>query len=121
MTSADPSTGFGNLHVTGTVNLAGATLQLFASGLSPGTELVFIENDGTDPIIGTFAGLPEGAIITDSSGTYRISYVAGTGNDVALTVLAPATVPTLSWWALSALACVLALVACNTGTGSNPI
>jgi hypothetical protein len=91
ITSDDPSTGFANLHVSGTVNLGGATLDLLTTGLNPGTELVFIENDGVDPIVGTFAGLPEGAIITNSSGSYRISYVAGTGNDVALTVVVPTT------------------------------
>ena len=60
--------------------------------MSPGTKLVFIENDGEDPTVGTFGGLPEGAMITNDSRSYRISYVAGTGNDVALTALVPTTI-----------------------------
>lgn len=120
ITSADPSTGFGNLHVTGSVNLGGATLELIASGLSPGTHLVLIDNDGTDPIIGTFAGLPEGAIIADSSGTYRISYVAGTGNDVGLTALIPTTTTVSASPSPSFVNQMVTLTATVTATGHVP-
>jgi hypothetical protein len=120
ISSADPSTGFANLHVTGTVNLGGAALDLFATGLSPGTELVFIENDGTDPIVGTFAGLAEGAIITNSSGSYRISYVAGTGNDVALTVVVPTTTTLSSSPNPSFFGQSVTLTATVTATGGVP-
>lgn len=94
--TTDPSSGFANLHVTGSVSLGGATLIVFnetSSGFAPGDQLTFIVNDGTDPVVGTFAGLPEGAIVSGSgeSRQYRISYVAGTGNDVVLTVVGPST------------------------------
>jgi hypothetical protein len=120
ISAADPSTGFANLHVTGTVNLGGAALQLFTTGLSPGTQFIFIENDGTDPIVGTFAGLPEGAIITDSSGSYRISYVAGTGNDVALTVVVPTTTTLSSSPNPSFFGQSVTLTATVTATGGVP-
>ena len=49
---------------------------------------LLIDNDGTDPVVGTFAGLPEGATFTVAGVPLQISYVAGTGNDVVVTTLA---------------------------------
>jgi hypothetical protein len=88
---------YGQLDVHGTVNLAtdngsGATLNLvpgssFANPLCQ--NLTLIRNDGTDPVQGTFAGLPEGAVVTLDALTYHITYMGGDGNDVVL--LAPPT------------------------------
>ncbi len=83
-------TGYSQLVVKGTVTLGGAALDLTISptfqSASAGNELILIDNDGTDPIEDTFAGLAEGAIITGPGGTqFRLSYVGGTGNDVTLT------------------------------------
>jgi hypothetical protein len=51
---------------------------------------IIIDNDGTDPVTGTFAGLPEGASVVGEGWLFRISYTGGTGNDVTLTrLLAP--------------------------------
>jgi hypothetical protein len=89
--------GFGNLHVTGSVVLGGATLQLLGTGsVHAGDQLLLIENDGVDPVVGTFLGLPEGVIIASGPGGFRysISYAGGTGNDVVLTVLT--SVPTIT-------------------------
>jgi autotransporter-associated beta strand protein len=84
-----PGTGYSQLIVHGGVDLGGAQLALAViPGAVPGgsADLVLIDNDGTDPVVGTFAGLAEGAIVTAPSGaTFRISYVGGTGNDVTLT------------------------------------
>ena len=44
-----------------------------------------MNNDGSDPIVGTFAGLPQGALLTAAGQTFRINYSGGTGNDVTLT------------------------------------
>jgi fibronectin-binding autotransporter adhesin len=86
---------FGNIRVTGTVELTGPALTLSgtASGVALGNQFVMIENDGADPIAGTFAGLPEGATISGGPGNfnYVISYIGGTGNDIVLTA---ATAPT---------------------------
>jgi hypothetical protein len=93
--SSSPN-GFGTLHVTGSVTLGGATLQLLGTGnVNVGDQLMIIDNDGVDPVVGTFAGLPEGAIMMPSPGSFRylISYAGGTGNDVTLTAL-PGTTPT---------------------------
>jgi hypothetical protein len=73
--------------VTGTVNLGGATLASPSHG-------VIIENDGTDPVVGTFAGLPEGAGIEPQH--VAITYVGGDGNDVEIKTLPARTTTTLT-------------------------
>jgi hypothetical protein len=103
-------TQYGHLDVTGTVNLGGRPLALRGSFVPvAGTVFTIVTNDGTEPIVGTFAGLPEGATVTFNGVPLTISYVGGTGNDIALTATgAPVggftPVPTLSEWALLALA-----------------
>ena len=63
----------------------------------PGQSFTIIENDGTDPVNGTFntpplangayTPLPEGSTLTTASGVkLTISYHGGDGNDVTLTV-----------------------------------
>jgi autotransporter-associated beta strand protein len=103
-----PLTGVASdrLAVAGTVNLGGATLQLqplFVTSSSPGAVFRILDNDGTDPVTGTFANLPENATLTAQAvgviggqavvqtQFYRISYRGGDGNDVVLTYLNTAT------------------------------
>lgn len=64
-------------------------------GFTPGVGDVFtiVDNDASDPISGTFAELPEGAVFTQDGVGFEISYVGGTGNDVTLTVLPAASDP----------------------------
>jgi autotransporter-associated beta strand protein len=74
------------LSVAGKVNLSGAALSVnlgFAPAL--GSAFALIQNDGTDAVVGTFAGLPEGTTLLLGGMTFQISYVGGTGNDVVLT------------------------------------
>lgn len=85
-------TGAGNfdqLNVTGTVNLGSATLATsLYGGYVPvlNDSFVIINNDGSDAITGTFAGLAQNAEFTLAGGyKFRISYTGGTGNDVTLT------------------------------------
>ncbi len=83
--------GSGKLVVTGTVTINNATLTIDVSQM-PGDsdEFVLIDNDGIDPINGTFAGLPEGAVFKAGGTYFKISYAAGDdGNDVELTALVP--------------------------------
>ena len=94
VTGPAAGTGYDPLDVNGTVVLNGATLG-FTVGYAPqvGDALVVLANDGTDPIAGTFAGLPQGATFaaTDPAGRpdlFRVDYAGGDGNDVALTVVA---------------------------------
>ncbi|MCA8995622.1 MAG: hypothetical protein KDA80_01505, partial [Planctomycetaceae bacterium] len=80
-----PGDGFDQIIVTGAVTLTGAGLES-ARSVTPavGTELVIIDNDGVDPVVGTFNGLPEGAKLTINKQAFEITYVGGDGNDVAL-------------------------------------
>ena len=76
-----------------------------------GNVFTIIANDGADAVVGTFAGLAEGATITLNGVTLVISYVGGTGNDVVLTAQAAAVaapIPTLSAWAMILLSALLA-------------
>src|SRR5262249_31142068 len=71
----DPGAGYDRLDVTGTVILNGATL-IASLGFSPapGERFVIISNDGTDRVSGTFAGLPQGAVLRIGGVAFRIDY-----------------------------------------------
>ncbi len=79
---------FDQTVVTGTVDLASATLNV-SLNYTPtiGNEIPIIENEGSGAISNTFSGLPEGSLLTFGNVTMQISYVGGIGsNDVVLTV-----------------------------------
>ena len=82
---------FDQLDVTGSVSLGGATLtvdQTFTPGATD--QFIIINNDGTDVVSGTFAGLPQGSTIIGPDGTELVvNYRGGDGNDVVLQVNAP--------------------------------
>ncbi|MBS1793306.1 MAG: right-handed parallel beta-helix repeat-containing protein [Acidobacteria bacterium] len=81
-------TGYDQVNVTGTVSLGGATLNV-TTGFAPtaGNTFTIINNDGADPVSGTFDALPEGTVFYVGANSFRISYVGGTGNDVVLTAV----------------------------------
>ncbi|MDP9403998.1 MAG: Ig-like domain repeat protein [Actinomycetota bacterium] len=82
-----PGTGYDQLDVVGKVNLGGATLDV-SLGFDPalGDSFIIINNDGDDPVVGTFAGLREKAIFSVSERRFQITYMGGgNGNDVVLT------------------------------------
>lgn len=70
------------------VTLAGTLMVSARPGLATNSTYVIIDNDGTDPIGGTFSGLPNNATFFQSGYTWRISYIGGSGNDVTLTAVA---------------------------------
>src|SRR5262249_11630519 len=79
---------FDSLDVAGTVSLGGATLTAsLGAGFTPsaGQTFTIINNDGTDMVIGTFAGLAQGATVVIGGRPFTTSYTGGTGNDVVLT------------------------------------
>ena len=85
---------YDQLSITGTVTLAGTVNIHLADGFVPtiGEELVILNNDGTDKIVGVFAGLPESAVFTVGSSKFQMTYEGGADtNDVILTVVDPAT------------------------------
>jgi CSLREA domain-containing protein len=71
------------LDVTGSVTLGGAMLSLTGTftGAAIGTSLVIVNNDGSDPVSGTFS---QGASVALNGELYTISYTGGDGNDVVL-------------------------------------
>ncbi len=93
-----PDSGYRQLNIMGNLNLSGVSLTLSGSLVpAPGSSFAIINNAGHDPIIGTFNGLPEGAVIANFLGSglnATISYVGGNGNDVVITV--PSTVSAVS-------------------------
>ena len=82
------------LDVAGAVNLGGSNLELnsFFAAPQAGDQVTIINNDGTDPVVGTFGSLPEGASFAFGNATLQISYQGGDGNDVVLRVTAVAPV-----------------------------
>ncbi len=88
MEGTNPATpDFDQLIVNGTVSLNGALDVTHLNSFSPvnGNSFTIIDNDGTDAVVGTFAGLSEGATFVSDGKAYSISYAGGTGNDVVLT------------------------------------
>jgi autotransporter-associated beta strand protein len=96
-------TGYDQVNTTGSVTLLGGSIDLTLSGYAPqfADRFYVILNDGTDPVAGSFAGLPEGAFV-GSSGPYAffIGYSGNgdggsVGNDVFLSIPEPASFATL--------------------------
>jgi hypothetical protein len=83
----DASAGtYGNVAVIGAVNINGATLLQPIDGVSTRGN-VFTILTSTGPLSGTFAGDPDGTVITDSRGaSFAIHYLA---NSVTLTNVTP--------------------------------
>lgn len=86
---AHPGNGAGfhdQIAVTGTVDLTNTNANFtISTGYAAGDQYELIDNDGSDPVTGTFNGLPEGAVMTIGSHRYILTYKGGTGNDVVLT------------------------------------
>jgi autotransporter-associated beta strand protein len=70
--------------VNGIVTLSGALLNLrVGSQIAPAATYIIIDNDGVDPVVGTFASVTENLPFL----TPFVVYNAGTGNDVAVRML----------------------------------
>ncbi|OWK36435.1 YDG domain-containing protein [Fimbriiglobus ruber] len=82
------TSSFDELNASGTVDVTGSTLNLNVLG-SPnvGDQFLIVNNDGTDAVVGQFAG---GATITAANNSqyiFTINYAGGDGNDIVATVL----------------------------------
>jgi len=94
-----PGSGYDQLNVAGTVNLAGVTLQPLLGFSAPtGAQFVLISNDAFDTVTGTFNSLAEGGKLYIGGGLFQITYqfTGRFGNDVALQALATPPPPTLT-------------------------
>ena len=84
-------TGYDQTVAFGPVSLGGATLSVLL-GFTPvsGDVFTIIRNDSGQATGGTFAGLPEGALISVDDRLLQISYVGGAStHDVTLTDVTP--------------------------------
>src|SRR4029079_10828463 len=79
-------TDFDQLIVNGTVNLGGVNLSTAGSTISAaqGDTLRLIDNDSTDAVAGTFAGIADGDVILINGQPFFVNYDGGTGNDVVI-------------------------------------
>lgn len=79
-------TSHDQLHVEGSVSLINSSLKVSVGFPSnPGDQFVIVDNDGADPVVGRFNGLPQDAVLKIDGASYRITYTGGTGNDIVLT------------------------------------
>jgi autotransporter-associated beta strand protein len=90
-----PGSGYDQLNVRGSVTLTGVDLAVARNFNSlAGSQFVLINNDASDPIVGTFVGKPEGGTFTVGGVQFLITYAGGDGNDVALTQISgPVALP----------------------------
>jgi hypothetical protein len=83
--------GPGELSITGTVTIAGCSLAFNPGSGALTKPGVIVRNDDSDPVSGTFTGLPEGSVLTNGLVRYLLSYVGGDGNDISLSpIIEPA-------------------------------
>jgi autotransporter-associated beta strand protein len=61
-----------------------AVTGIDSGALAPGTNLVIIDNSGSNAVAGTFNNLPELALVAVKGYNFRITYKGGDGNDVLL-------------------------------------
>jgi hypothetical protein len=83
-----PGLGYDQLRVTGPLELGGH-LKLNASSGFTGNSFTIIDNQGSGPVSGTFADLPDGYSVFLGSREFSIDYQGGDGNDVVLTAVNP--------------------------------
>ena len=89
LNGSSAGTGYDQLNVRGTNQLGSSTLHVtVGAGFAPveGERLTIINNDGSEAIQGTFAGLPNGTIFTAGGLQFRILYSDIFLNDVILVV-----------------------------------
>lgn len=94
---------YDQVKVSGTVTLNDGLVPLkqgllelaFVNGFvaSKGQSFMIIDNQGSSPVSGIFAGLTEGEILTSNAQRFSITYVGGTGNDVVITALGAVLAP----------------------------
>ncbi|MCY2940897.1 MAG: hypothetical protein NTV50_04430 [Planctomycetota bacterium] len=81
-----PGAGNDQIVTHGTFTLGDAALNISGSvNLKTGEELILVNNDGIDPVSGTFKGIANNQIITIQGTSYLFKYDGGDGNDITLT------------------------------------
>jgi fibronectin-binding autotransporter adhesin len=84
----------GNDVVLGSTTGPTLDVSLYSGySIKAGDQFMIINNLSKTAVLGTFAGLPEGATFKVGTGVFKISYVGGDGNDVVLTAVTAPTAP----------------------------
>jgi hypothetical protein len=97
LNGASPGILHDQIVVNGTVSLSNPSFALVLNTLGAlSNQYVLIANDGNDPVIGTFLGVPEGTVITSGMVSLRLTYQGGNGNDVALVQTAAPPLPRIT-------------------------
>ena len=87
-------TDYDQIIVTGNVDLTGGSLDTeLLNSFAPtvGQSFEIINNQGGNPVTGTFSGVAEGAVFAIGNTKLQITYKGGDGNDVVVTVVNPST------------------------------
>jgi hypothetical protein len=93
LTGPTAGTQYDRLTVNGPVTLGGPLTLSASFAAAAGTQFRVIDNVGTDAVVGTFSGLPQGGTVTVNGQEFTIDYAGGTGNDVVLTRTASPLAP----------------------------
>ena len=94
-----PGVLYSQLQATGIVSLANLNLAASLDFYSAyGDQFTIIANGGTAAPVGEFNGLPEGAIFQISGELFQITYAGGSGRDVVITHLSPASQAGIASW-----------------------
>jgi hypothetical protein len=90
LNGTDAGTGYAQLQAGGAIDLGGSTLNLTFNFEPPvGSSFEILTNTSATPVSGTFAGLGQGALFSQGSYQFQITYQGGTGDEsVVLTRLA---------------------------------
>src|SRR5262249_20788283 len=82
----------GLIQVTGPVTLNNPRLVISTmSTPAVGEQFTVIDNDGSDPVSGTFQNLPEGSTVGSALADFSLTYRGGDGNDVVIKAIPRAT------------------------------
>ena len=113
---------YDHINAVGPVSLGNAKLNLILLNgfIPPSNSQYTIITSGNGQTTGTFSGLPEGATIALAGAVLRINYNAGDGNDVVLTTIGSASVPTMSEWLTILLGLMMAAIAARHLATSAP-
>lgn len=71
-------------RLTGTVNF---------NSMKTGTTYIILTNNSNQPVMGIFAGLPQGGTTQIGRQVFSINYLAGDGNDISLTAVTGSNTP----------------------------
>ena len=96
LNGATAGTGYSQFNVSGYGRIWEVGLLNASLGFTPANGEQFTIIKSTAPIVGTFAGLPEGCLVDDRQYPFTISYHGGDGNDVVLTQAVAAAPPTVT-------------------------